>query len=72
MHRAQSTLNIGGRIIGPLGTKSVHLGDAPEQYKLGFDIESITSLDETVSTIDLQPFDSVKRLTNAAPSDGRP
>ena len=39
------------------------LGDALEQYRLGFDITSITSLDDTVPSQVLQLFIASKRLT---------
>jgi hypothetical protein len=45
------------------GPEICTLVEAQEQYTLGFDITSITSLDEGIPTQDLQPFVSVKRLT---------
>ncbi len=39
------------------------LDEAHEQYTMGFNIVSITNLDDGVPTEDLQPFVSVKRLT---------
>jgi hypothetical protein len=40
-------------------------GEALEQYKLGFDIISITSLEATVPIQDLLPFVAIKRPTRA-------
>ena len=40
-----------------------NLREALDQYGLGFNITSINSLDEAVSSQDLQPFVTVKRLT---------
>ena len=45
------------------GPESCTLEEAQEQYKMGFDIEAITSLDEEIPTDHLQQFVSVKRLT---------
>ncbi len=45
------------------GPESRTLDEAQEQYTMGFNIVSITSLDDGVPTQDLQPFVSVKRLT---------
>ncbi len=45
------------------GPEICTLDEAQEQYTLGFDIVSITSLDEEIPTHNLQPFVSVKRLT---------
>jgi len=45
------------------GPKICTLDEAQEQYTLGFDIVSITNLDEGIPTQDLHPFASVKRLT---------
>ena len=45
--------------------------EALEQYALGFDIESITSLDDTVPTQNLLPFVAAKRPTGAQRRDLR-
>ena len=42
----QPALHMGGRISGLMGTKKCTLGEALEQYTLGFDITSITILDD--------------------------
>ena len=45
------------------GPEHCMFGDALEQYYLGFDIESITSLESTVSFQDLLPFVATNRPT---------
>jgi len=40
-------------------------GDVLEQYRLGFDILSITSTEENIPSHSLQPFISIKRLARA-------
>ena len=40
-------------------------GDALEQYRLGFDIVTITSLEKNIPFHSLQPFVSAKRLDRA-------
>ena len=42
--------------------KTCTFGDALDQYRLGFDIVSITSLEENIPSHSLQPFVSAKRL----------
>jgi hypothetical protein len=48
-----------------MGTRNVHFGEALEQYRLGFDIVSITSLVDRVPSHTLQPFVTAKRLDRA-------
>jgi hypothetical protein len=47
------------------GQEHCTFGEALEQYNLGFDIVSITSLDDTVPTQSLLPFVAAKRPTSA-------
>jgi hypothetical protein len=48
------------------GPEHCTFGEALEQYKLGFDIVSITSLEDTVPTKDLQSFVTDKHPTSRA------
>ena len=45
------------------GPEQCTLAEALEQYSMGLNIASITSLDDKVPSTDLQPFVSVKRMT---------
>ncbi len=47
------------------GPEHCTFGEALEQYKMGFDIVSITSLEVTVPTQDLLTFVATKRPTRA-------
>jgi len=54
-----------------MGPEHCTFGEALEQYNLGFDIESITSLEDTVPTQDLLFFVAAKRPTRAQRRDLR-
>ncbi len=53
------------------GPEHCTFGEALEQYNLGFDIESITSLEDAVSSQDLLPFVAAKRPTRTQRRDLR-
>ena len=53
------------------GPEHCTFGEALEQYNLGFDIVSITSLEDTVPTQNLLPFVAAKRPTSVQRRDHR-